>query len=109
MIATQNAGADTPTIESTITTVSMPFPLLTAAKIPHGIPITEDKGHACQLYGYLKAAEQRIGNNLLGEIGGTEIQMDGAFYKIQILYIVWQIQTELLTHFGDSLRICTFL
>ena len=35
--------------------------------------------------------------------------MDGAFYKIQILYIVWQIQTELLTHFGDGLRICTFL
>jgi len=43
MIATQNAGADTPTIESTITTVSMPFPLLTAAKIPHGIPMTEAK------------------------------------------------------------------
>ncbi len=68
----------------------------------------EDKGHACQLYGYLKAAEQRIGNNLLGEIGGTEIQMDGAFYKIQILYIVWQIQTELLTHFGDSLGSARF-
>ena len=78
MIATQNAGADTPTIESTITTVSMPFPLLTAAEnsARNTNDRGEDKGHACQLYGYLKAAEQRIGNNLLGEIGGTEIQMD---------------------------------
>ena len=35
--------------------------------------------------------------------------MDGAFYKIQILYIVWQIQTELLAHFRNGLRICTLL
>ena len=40
MIATQKAGAETPTMERIITAVSMPFPLCTAEKIPQGIQIT---------------------------------------------------------------------
>ena len=40
-MATQNAGAETPMMERSITTESMPFPLLTASKIPHGIPIAD--------------------------------------------------------------------
>ena len=48
MMATQNAGADTPMMDRIITTVSMPLPRLTAAKMPVGIPRTAAKTNAMQ-------------------------------------------------------------